>query len=315
MQNKREANPRPRRSALYVPGSNARAIEKAKDLAADVLIFDLEDSVAATAKDGARSAVSNAVTALIGGPREVVVRINDLNTPWVARDIAAMAAIRPDAVLIPKVDRVDDVRRARAAFAAADAPRDLPLWVMIESPAAVLNAAAIGAIAALPAPAVTAFVVGTNDLAAKLAAPARADRFALLPSLSQAILAARAHNLAIVDGTFNDLDDRNGLRAECKQGRDMGFDGKTVIHPSQVPVANETFAPNGDEIAWARQVVDAFAQPDNVGAEVMRLSGRMVERLHERAARRTLAIAEAIAELDKAMKAKAPTAAPRRKAG
>jgi citrate lyase subunit beta/citryl-CoA lyase len=298
------ASLRPRRSALYVPGSNARAIAKAKTVAADVIIFDLEDSVATGHKDSARDAVAAAVAELIGGRREIVVRINDLDTPWVARDIAAMVAVKPDVLLLPKIARADDIRRARAALAAANAPKTLNLWVMIETPAAILNAAAIASVAAIPPPSITGFVIGTNDLIAELGAPSRPGRAALLPHLAQALLAARAHGLTILDGTFNDIDDRRALRVECLQGRDMGMDGKTVIHPIQVPVANEAFAPDAEELAWAKRVVEAFALPDNSGVEVMRLSGRMVERLHERAAKRILALADVIAAMDKETKEK-----------
>jgi len=301
------ASLRPRRSALFVPGSNARAIAKAKTVAADVLIFDLEDSVATGHKESAREAVATAVAELTTGRREIVVRINGLDTPWVARDIAAMVAVKPDALLLPKIERTDDIRRARAALAAAQAPKALNLWVMIETPMAILNAAAIAAVAAMPAPSITGFVIGTNDLTAEIGAPPRPGRAALLPHLSQALLAARAHNLAILDGTYNDLDDRKGLRAECQQGRDMGMDGKTVIHPSQVPIANDAFSPDAEELIWARRVVETFALPDNSGVEVMRLAGRMVERLHERAARRMLELADAIAVMDQETKEKGKT--------
>ena len=299
------ASLRPRRSALYVPGSNPRAIAKAKTVPADVVIFDLEDSVSTGQKDDAREAVAAAVTEMIKGRREVVVRVNALDTPWVARDIAAMVAVRPDALLLPKIERTDDIRRARAAFTAAQAPKTLNLWVMIETPAAILNAAAIAAIAAIPLPSITGFVIGTNDLLAEIGAPPRPGRAALLPHLSHALLAARAHGLTILDGTFNDLDDKQALRAECLQGRDMGMDGKTVIHPIQVPIANEAFSPDAEELAWAKRVVETFALPDNSGVEVMRLAGRMVERLHERAARRMLELAAAITAMDNETKEKA----------
>jgi citrate lyase subunit beta/citryl-CoA lyase len=197
-------------------------------------------------------------------------------------------------VLFPKIERVDDIRRARAAISAASPARDLGLWLMMETPAAILNAAAIAAISTMPPPAITGFVVGTNDLAAEMNIPARPGRAALLPHLAQVLLAARAHGLAVLDGTFNDLDDRKGMKTECIQGRDLGFDGKTVIHPSQVPIANEAYAPDEEELIWARKIVAAFAEPDNAGIEVMRLSGRMVERLHERAARRMIAMADQI---------------------
>jgi citrate lyase subunit beta/citryl-CoA lyase len=304
------ASLRPRRSALFVPGSNDRAVAKAGTVAADVLIFDLEDSVAPAHKEIAREAVATAVAQLVGGRREIVVRINDLDSPWVARDIAAMAAVKPDALLVPKIERTDDIRRIRAALGAAQATKSQNIWVMIETPAAIRNAAAIAAVAAMPAPPIAAFVVGTNDLGAELRVPARPGRAALLPHLSHAVLAARAHNLAVLDGTFNDLDDRKALQAECRQGRDLGMDGKTVIHPSQIAIANEAFSPDPEELLWARRVVEAFALPDNSGVEVMRLAGRMVERLHERAARRVIELAEAIAAMDDEMREKAKVRRP-----
>jgi citrate lyase subunit beta/citryl-CoA lyase len=292
------ASPRPRRSALYVPGSNARAIAKLREVPADVVIFDLEDSVSPAQKEPAREAVARAVAEMSAGKREIVVRVNGLDTPWIARDIAAVVASNPGAILFPKIQRVDDIRRARAALSAAAPSRDLGLWLMMETPAAILNAAAIAAISRMPVPEITGFVVGTNDLAAEMGIPARPGRAAMLPHLSQAILAARAHGLAILDGTFNDLDDRKALKAECIQGRDMGFDGKTVIHPTQVPIANDAYAPDEEELIWAKKIVDAFAEPDNAGVEVLRLSGRMVERLHERAARRMIAMAQDIKLLE-----------------
>ncbi len=288
------ADLRPRRSALFVPGANARALEKARSIAADVLILDLEDSVAPDRKNTARDAVAALVSELTTGRREIVVRVNGLDTPWIARDIAAMAAAKPDAILVPKLSRTDDVRRTRAAFAAAHAPKTMNLWAMIETPAAVLNASAMGAIAAMPAPAVTCYVVGTNDLAAELGGAIRPGRATMLPHLAQVVLAARAHGLAVLDGTFNKLDDSRGLAEECLQGRDLGFDGKTVIHPDQVAVANAAFAPSLEELAWARKVIEAFAAPDNSGKGVITVDGRMVERLHERVARRTLELADAI---------------------
>lgn len=293
---------RPRRSVLYVPGSNAKAIEKVRSLPADVIILDLEDSVAPEAKDKARTAVARAVADLSGGRREIVVRINDLDSPWVARDIAALVGAVPDAILVPKVARADDIRRARAALAAAQLPKSTRLWAMIETPQAILNAAAIAAVAAIPEPSLTGFVVGTNDLSTALGAPPTPGRIGLIPHLAHAILVARAHNLIVLDGTYNDLVDRKSLRVECQQGRDLGFDGKTLIHPGQIPVANETFGPDKGDVDWARRVVEAFASSDNAGLEVMRLSGRMVERLHERQARRTIAMAEAISALEAEMK-------------
>jgi citrate lyase subunit beta/citryl-CoA lyase len=291
---------RPRRSALYVPGANERALEKARSIAADVLILDLEDSVAPDRKDKARDAVAAAVAALTTGRREIVVRVNGLDTPWIARDIAAMAAAKPDAILVPKLSRSDDIRRTRAAMAAAHAPRTMNLWAMIETPAAVLNASAMGAIAAMPAPAITCYVVGTNDLAAELGAAIRPGRAAMLPHLAQVVVAARAHGLAVLDGTFNDLDDAKALDEECRQGRDLGMDGKTLIHPAQVAVANAAFGPSRQDIAGARKVIEAFAAPENTGKDVIKVDGRMVERLHERMARRTLELAETIRTMGEA---------------
>jgi len=288
------ASLRPRRSALFIPGANERALEKGKTIAADVLILDLEDSVAPDRKQRARDAVVAMVSALTTGRREIVVRINGLDTPWIARDIAAMAAARPDAILVPKLSRTDDIRRTRAALAAAHAPKSTDLWVMIETAAAVLNASAMGAIAAMPAPAVTCYVVGTNDLAAELGAVIRPGRAAMLPHLAQVVVAARAHGLAVLDGTFNDLDDSDALAEECRQGRDLGMDGKTLIHPGQVAVANAGFGPSRQDIAAARKVIEAFAAPENAGKGVIRVEGRMVERLHERMAQRTLELAESI---------------------
>jgi citrate lyase subunit beta/citryl-CoA lyase len=292
------ASTRPRRSALYVPGANARAVAKAKTVPADVIIFDLEDSVSPANKERAREAVAIAVAEMATGRREIVVRINGLDTPWIARDIAAVAAAKPDALLLPKIARTDDIRRARAAIGAASPSKDMAMWLMMETPAAILNAAAIAAIASLPPPAITGFVIGTNDLAADLNIPPRLGRAALLPHLSQALLAARAHGLTILDGTFNDLDDRKGLKAEAIQGREIGMDGKTVIHPTQVPIVNQAYAPGEEELIWAQRVVDVFAEPGNSGVEVLALAGRMVERLHERAARRLLAMADEIKAIE-----------------
>ncbi len=285
---------RPRRSALFVPGSNERALEKGKGIAADVLILDLEDSVAPDRKNKARDDVAGLVGQLTTGRREIVVRINGLDTPWIARDIAAMAAAKPDAILVPKLSRTDDLRRTRTALAAAHAPKSMKLWAMIETAAAVLNASAMGAIAAMPAPAVTGYVVGTNDLAAELGANIRPGRAALLPHLAQVVVAARAHGLAVLDGSFNDLNDEEALAEECRQGRDLGFDGKTIIHPEQVAVANAAFGPSPQERDWARKVIEAFAAPDAMAKGVITVDGRMVERLHERMARRTLEMADAI---------------------
>lgn len=297
---------RPRRSALYVPGSNERALEKAATIPADVIILDLEDSVAPDAKSKAREAVAETVTELVKGRREIVVRVNGLDTPWIARDLAVMATVQPDAVLVPKVSRTEHIRRIRAAISAAGAPRDLRLWAMIETPSAVLNAAGIAAIAAMPSPALSCFVLGTNDLAAELGATILPGREALIPHIAHVLAAARAHRLGILDGTFNDIGDDDGLKAECEQGRLLGMDGKTLIHPVQVAITNRAMAPSTQEIAWARRVVEAFAAPDNSTRSVIKVAGRMVERLHERSARRTLEIVDAIQAMEDEFQAPEP---------
>jgi citrate lyase subunit beta/citryl-CoA lyase len=282
---------RPRRSALYVPGDKPRAIDKAAGIAADVILCDLEDSVAPEAKDAARATVVAAVASRKYGRREVVIRINGLETGLAERDCAAVADARPDAVLVPKVDTATDITRAHSLLSKAGA-RGVRVWAMIETPAAVLNAAEIA-----DAPGIACLVAGTNDLAAALHARVRPGRVALVPHLAAIVAAARAHGRAVLDGTFNDIGDGAGFHAECEAGRDMGFDGKTLIHPDQVVDANAVFAPSADETAWARAVVDAFARPENAGKGVIAVNGRMAERLHERTARETLAIAEAIGEM------------------
>lgn len=289
------ALPRPRRSALYIPGSNARALDKGRSVAADVLILDLEDAVSIEAKDMARAAVGAAVGVHAYGKREVVVRVNGLDTPWIARDIAAIVSAMPDAVLIPKISKPEDIRRARAALHAAQAPENLSLWAMIETPLAVLNAGAIAATATsnsgVP---LAALVIGTNDLMRETGMRSVPGRAPLVPALTQCVLAARAYGIAVLDGTFNDLNNWDGFRAECQQGRDLGMDGKTLIHPRQVPIANDAFAPTADEVIWAEKVLAAFSKPENVNRAVITIDGKMVERLHERMALQVLETATAI---------------------
>ncbi|HZP21098.1 MAG TPA: CoA ester lyase [Bauldia sp.] len=288
------ATTRARRSALYVPGSNTRALDKGRTIAADVLILDLEDAVAPAAKETARGAVATAASARAYGRREVVIRVNGLDTPWIARDIAAAVASRPDAILIPKLSRIEDLRRARAALTAAQAAPGLTLWAMIETPQAVLNVAHIAELAKGPGAPLTCLVVGTNDLARDTGVRLKPGRLALLPWLSAVVLAARANGLSVLDGTFNQLNDWEGFHAECEQGRDLGMDGKTLIHPRQVPIANEIFSPSTAEIEWAEKVVAAFARPENAGKAVIAVEGQMVERLHLIVAARTIETATAI---------------------
>jgi citrate lyase subunit beta/citryl-CoA lyase len=284
---------RPRRSVLYMPGSNARALDKAKTIAADALILDLEDAVAPDAKDMAREQVTAAVKAGGYGPREIVIRINGLDTPWGAADLKAAVAAKPDALLVPKVSAPEAFAPITAALSGAD-PKTR-VWAMIETPASMLNIGAIAAAAREPENRLALFVMGTNDLAKETRARLVPGRAPMLPWLMQALAAARAYDLDILDGVFNDIANADGFRGECEQGRDLGFDGKTLIHPSQVEPANEIFAPAVEEVERARKVIAAFEQPENAGKGAISLDGRMVERLHADIGRRTVAMADAIA--------------------
>lgn len=283
---------RPRRSCLYMPGANAKALEKAKTLPADVLLLDLEDSVAPEAKADARQAVAAAVTAKGYGRREVIIRVNALATPWGRDDIAAAGSASPDGVLVPKVESGDEVRALDAALTAAGFGNGAGLWVMIETPRAILNLAEIAA--ASKATRLSCFVLGLNDLAKETRARAGRDRAAFHAAMSLAVTAARAHGLTVIDGVYNDIADAAGFEAECRQGLEFGFDGKTLIHPSQVDAANTIFAPTAEEIARARAVIAAFALPENAGKGVIKVDGRMTELLHLEEARRVVAVAEAI---------------------
>jgi citrate lyase subunit beta/citryl-CoA lyase len=286
---------RPRRSVLYMPGSNARALEKARSLPADALILDLEDAVAPEAKEAARAQVCAAVAAGGYGGREVVIRINGLETPWGQADLAAAAAAGPDAVLVPKVGSGADIARATGRLAAAGAPPATQLWAMIETPLAILNIAEIAAAAKPPGARLACFVMGTNDLVKETRADLSRNRRPALYWLSAAITAARAYGLDALDGVYNNFKDAEGCRRECVHGRALGFDGKTLIHPDQIAIANEVFAPSEAEVAWARRVIAAFDLPEHKGKGVITVDGRMVEIMHADMARRTVAIAEAIA--------------------
>ena len=286
---------RPRRSVLYMPGSNARAIEKARGLPADAVILDLEDAVAPEAKEAGRARVMEAVRAGGFGRREVVVRINALNSPWGRDDLAAAAEAGPDAILIPKVEDPATIAAAEDALAAAHAPKTLRLWAMIETPLAVLRAEPIAATARRDGARLACLVLGTNDLAKETRARLLPGRAPMLSWLAAVIAAVRGHGLDVLDGVFNDLADEAGLRAECQQGRDFGFDGKTLIHPNQIAPANEIFAPSPDDVAQARVLVAEFDKPENAGRGVIALGGRMVERMHAEIAARTIALADAIA--------------------
>lgn len=286
---------RPRRSALYMPGSNARALEKARSLPADVVLLDLEDAVAPDVKEEARARVFEAVRAGGFGHREVVIRINGLDTPWGEEDLKAAAAARPAAILVPKVSAPEDLGRVGARLDAQSAPHTLKVWAMIETPAAILDVAAIAQATRDPLTRLACFVMGTNDLAKETRARLTPGRAGMLPWLMTALAAARAEGLDILDGVYNTLDDEEGFAAECAQGAELGFDGKTLIHPKQVETANRVFAPDAQEVARARAIIEAFDRPENATKGAISLDGRMVERLHADMARRTVALADAIA--------------------
>ena len=286
---------RPRRSVLYMPGSNARAMDKARTLPVDAVILDLEDSVAPDAKGVARQQVLDAVSAGGFGGREIIIRINGLDTAWWIEDVDVVAKARPDAVLVPKVSGAQLLEDLADRLVDISADHRIRVWAMMETPLAILHAAEIAAAAADVETRLAAFVMGTNDLARETRARMSAGRAAMLPWLMTCVAAARAHGLEIIDGVFNDLGDPEGFARECAQGRDMGFDGKTLIHPSQVAACNAAFSPSQDEVAQARNIIAAFERPENRDKGVVALDGRMVERLHADMARRTLAIHEAIA--------------------
>ena len=284
-----------RRSVLYMPGSNGRALEKAKTIGADALILDLEDSVAPDQKALARAQVAGAVKSGGYGQRELVIRVNALSTPWGKEDIAVAAVVGADAVLIPKVSTPGDIMRAAKELRDAGVTEKTRLWAMMETPLAILNADAIVRTAADPASRLDVLVMGTNDLAKESRARLTKDRVPMLAWLSICVLAARAHGAEIVDGVFGDIADEAGFRAECEQGRDLGMDGKTLIHPNQVASCNEIFAPAPSEVEWAQKIIATFELPENVDKGAVSLEGRMVERLHADIARHTIAVAEAIA--------------------
>ncbi len=290
---------RPRRSVLYMPGSNERALEKAKTIPADALILDLEDAVAPDAKPDARAKVCAAVKAGGYGRREVVIRVNALETPWGTDDFRAACEAGPDAILVPKVAHPGDIISAAKILKAVHAPEKTRLWAMMETPMAIVNASAIAATGADPENRLSCLVMGTNDLLKESRARALHNRFAVVPWLAMTIVAARAYGLDVLDGVYNDFRDEAGLREECEHGRTLGMDGKTLIHPSQVQPTNEIFSPNEEEVTWSRKIIAAFDLPENSKKGVITVEGRMVERLHLVMARRTVAIAEAIREMEK----------------
>jgi citrate lyase subunit beta/citryl-CoA lyase len=288
---------RPRRSALYVPGSNARALAKARGLAADAIGIDHEDSVAPALKPTARALAAEAARAGGFGGREVVIRVNGPDTPWGREAMEAAIAAAPDAILLPKVDGPGAVMVAARALREAGAPQRTRLWAMMETPTAILGAGAIAATAADPDSRLETLVMGLNDLAKETRARLTPGRPAMTAWIALCVAAARAHGCDIIDGVYNDFHDLAGFKAECEQGRDMGLDGKTLIHPGQIEICNAVFAPTAAEIDAARAVIAAFALPENAGKGAIQLNGRMVELLHEQMARRTLAVAQGIEAL------------------
>ncbi|AHM04094.1 L-malyl-CoA/beta-methylmalyl-CoA lyase [Roseibacterium elongatum DSM 19469] len=282
----------PYRSVLYIPGSKPRALEKAKTMAVDAIIFDLEDAVAAEEKPNARKLLAETLARGGYGPRAQLVRINGFDTEWGNDDLDAIAAIGPQAILVPKVNKATDIEKLADRLDAYSETANTTIWAMMETPMGILNAMHIA-----EAPRMAGFIMGTNDLAKELGSRTRG---AMLTSLQTCLLAARAHGIVCVDGVYNAFRDEEGLRAECEEGRDYGFDGKTVIHPAQVAIANEVFAPSDDEIDLARRQIAAYEEAVAEGQAVAVVDGKIVENLHVDTARATLAKARAIAELEAA---------------
>ena len=288
------ATPRPRRSVLYMPGSNTRALEKGRSLPADALILDLEDAVSPDAKSDARANIRTALAAGGYGKREILVRVNALDTPWGEEDLAAMAAAGADGILLPKVESAAAVLDAQALLDANGGPDGLALWCMIETPLGVLRAEEI----AVSTPRMAGFVMGTSDLAKDLHCLHTPDRLPFITSLNIAILAARAYRLAVLDGVHLDLEDAEGFAAACRQGLELGFDGKTLIHPKTIAAANQTFGPQAEEVALSHRIIEAFDHAASEGKAVVVLDGKLVENLHVENARRVLALARMIEELE-----------------
>jgi citrate lyase subunit beta/citryl-CoA lyase len=277
-----------------MPGSNARALEKAKTLPADAVILDLEDSVAPDAKEAARDQVVAAVKAGGFGRREVVIRVNGVDTPWHAEDLRAAAHAAPDAILVPKVANPETLELIGRRMLDMGTDHRTHVWAMIETPLAIFNILAIAAEAKDSESRLTVFVMGTNDLAKETRARLVPGRAPMLAWLSTCVAAARQYGVEILDGVYNDIGNADGFAAECRQGVEFGFDGKTLIHPSQIEPCNAAFSPSADEVVQARKIIAAFDLPENRNKGVVSLDGRMVERLHAEMARRTVTIADAI---------------------
>jgi citrate lyase subunit beta/citryl-CoA lyase len=288
---------RPRRSLLFMPGSNARALEKGRNLAADGLILDLEDSVAPEAKALARDQIAGAIAARGFGKREVLIRTNALDSAWWIDDVKMAASARPDGILVPKVSSVEDIATIARCLRDADANPSIRVWTMIETARGVLHAEQLAAASRGVEPRLAGFVFGPNDISRETRIRMQPGRATMLPMITHCILATRAHGLEILDGPYSDFSNFNGFGQECTQARDLGFDGKTLIHPGQIEACNAIFTPPEEEVAQARRIIAAFELPENASRGAISLDGQMVERLHADMARRTIAMADSIAAL------------------
>jgi citrate lyase subunit beta/citryl-CoA lyase len=286
---------RPRRSLLFMPGSNPRALEKGRNLPADGLILDLEDSVAPDAKATARELIAQAIAAKGFGRREILIRINALDSPWWIDDIAMAAKARPDGILVPKISSVEDLSAIADRLGDIGADMSIRVWAMIETARAVLHAEELAAASRDSEMRLAGFVFGPNDISRETRIRMRPGRAAMLPMITHCVLATRLHGLEILDGPYSDFSNVDGFAQECGQGRDLGFDGKTLIHPGQIEACNAIFTPPAEEVAQARKIIAAFELPENVSRGAIQLDGGMVERLHADMAKRTIAIADAIA--------------------
>ena len=286
---------RPRRSLLFMPGSNARALEKARNLPADCVILDLEDSVAPDAKALARDQIAQAIAAKGFGKREVLIRTNGLDKPWWIDDIAMAGKARPDGIVVPKVSSVEDLTEIANRLSGADP--SIRVWAMIETARGVLHAEELAAASRDPKTRLAGFLLGPNDISKETRIRMRPGRAAMLPLITHCVLATRLYGLEILDGPYSDFNNIDGFGQECAQARDLGFDGKTLIHPAQIEACNAIFTPPAEEVAEARKIIAAFERPENASRGAIQLDGRMVERLHADMARRTIAIADAIAAM------------------
>src|SRR5438067_10425455 len=286
---------RPRRSLLFMPGSNARALEKARVLPADCLILDFEDSVAPDSKAKAREQIAEAIAAKGFGKREIWIRTNSLESPWWADDVAMAGQAKPGGILVPKVSSEDELNKVGDRLRAIGADPSIKVWAMVETARAVLDADKLAAASRDPKTRLAGFVFGPNDISRETRIKMQPGRAAMMPMITQCILATRAHGLEILDGTYSDISNVDGFALECAQGRDLGFDGKTLIHPGQIVACNAIFTPPAEEVAHARRIIAAFERPENASRGAIQLDGQMVERLHADMARRTIAIADAIA--------------------